>query len=176
MRRAGHRCRAPRTVRELANALIDASLAAADRDGAAARAFERLLEHAAAHFAHEEALLARRGFAQLDAHRRAHAGLLGRAQALRQAWRDGAAGLGAIVEFLAGDLVARHLFKADREFFFCLPMNLSRHGEKAAVHFHLSSEAGLPFEKGNKGCCPRPRANRRPADPRRAGRGRISPG
>ncbi len=92
----------------LANALIDAALTAADRDGEAARAFDRLLEHVAAHFAHEEALLAQHGFAQLDAHRRAHAGLLGRAQALRR---------GAIVEFLAGEVVARHLFKADREFF-----------------------------------------------------------
>ncbi len=101
----------------LANALIDAALTAADRDGDAACAFDRLLEHVAAHFAHEEALLAQYGFAQLDAHRRAHAGLLGRAQALRREWLQGAAGLGAIVEFIAGDVVARHLFKADREFF-----------------------------------------------------------
>lgn len=101
----------------LANALIDAALTAADRDGDAARAFDRLLEHVATHFAHEEALLAQHGFAHLDAHRRTHAGLLGRAQALRQEWQNGAAGLGAIVEFLAGEVVARHLFKADREFF-----------------------------------------------------------
>lgn len=101
----------------LANALIDAALAASDGDGGAARAFDRLLDHVAAHFAHEEALLAQYGFAQLDAHRRAHAGLLGRARTLRQEWQDGRAGLGPIVEFLAGEVVARHLFRADREFF-----------------------------------------------------------
>ncbi len=105
----------------LANALIDAMLPAAGRDGDAARAFDRLLEHVAAHFAHEEALLAQRGFSQLDGHRRAHAGLLGRAQVLRKEWHDGDAGLGAIIEFLAGDVVARHLFRADREFFSLFP-------------------------------------------------------
>ncbi|GIK25786.1 MAG: hypothetical protein BroJett006_20320 [Betaproteobacteria bacterium] len=106
-----------RELFELANALIDASLAADDRAGDAAHAFDRLLEHVALHFAHEEALLAQHGFARLDAHRCAHAGLLRRAQELRQEWQKGAEGLGAIVEFLAGDVVARHLFKADREFF-----------------------------------------------------------
>jgi len=157
----GYECGEPvidaehRELFELANALIDASLAAADRDGAAARAFERLLEHAAAHFAHEEALLARRGFAQLDAHRRAHAGLLGRAQALRQAWRDGAAGLGAIVEFLAGDLVARHLFKADREFFFLFANESQPTWRESCRSFPLEQRGGPPpLKKGEQGLLP----------------------
>lgn len=67
--------------------------------------------------AHEETLLAQRGFAQLDTHRRTHAGLLERAQTLQREWQDGAARLGAIVEFIAGEVVARHLFRADWEFF-----------------------------------------------------------
>jgi diguanylate cyclase (GGDEF)-like protein/hemerythrin-like metal-binding protein len=101
----------------LVNALIDASLTTADRDGDAAHAFDRLHEHIATHFAHEETLLAEHGFTQLEAHRRAHAGLLRRARTLRREWQNHAAGLGAIVEFLAGDVVARHLFKMDRDFF-----------------------------------------------------------
>jgi diguanylate cyclase (GGDEF)-like protein/hemerythrin-like metal-binding protein len=119
----GYECGEPtidaehRELFALANALIDASLSEDSRGGAAARAFDRLLDHIAAHFADEEALLVRHGFAQIEAHRRAHAGLLGRAKSLRREWEAGAAGLGTVVEFLAGDVVARHLFKADREFF-----------------------------------------------------------
>ncbi len=119
----GYECGEPdidaehRALFELANALIDAALAAGDRDGDAARAFDRLLAHVTAHFAHEERLLAAQGFASLAAHRKAHAGLLARALELRRRWAAGEAGLGAVVEFLAGEVVARHLFRADREFF-----------------------------------------------------------
>ena len=119
----GYECGEPdidgehRILFELANALIDAALPASDGDGDAARAFDRLIEHVTAHFAHEEGLLEARGFASLAAHRKAHAGLLARAHELRQRWVAGEAGLGAVVEFRAGEVVARHLFRADREFF-----------------------------------------------------------
>ena len=119
----GYECGEPtidaehRQLFALANALINASLSEDGRRGEAARAFDRLLEHIAAHFADEEALLVRHGFARVEAHRRAHAGLLGRARSLRREWEAGAAGLGTVVEFLAGEVVARHFFKADREFF-----------------------------------------------------------
>lgn len=101
----------------LANSLIDASLCEDGSRDEAARAFDRLLAHLALHFEHEENLLQRLCYDRLDGHRRAHAGLLGRARALRREWDAGAVGLGAVVAFLAGDVVARHLFKTDREFF-----------------------------------------------------------
>lgn len=106
-----------RTLFDLSNALIDAFLDRGDDFAVVASAYDRLMAHIEAHFAHEEALLAQRGFAGLDAHRRAHAGLLKRAGELRGAVASGAAGLGGLVEFLAGEVVARHLFRADREFF-----------------------------------------------------------
>lgn len=106
-----------RALFDLANALIDAALPADHPEGVASQAFDRLLEHVTAHFAHEERLLEARGFAALAIHRKAHAGLMARAHDLRRRWAAGEAGPGAVVEFLAGEVVARHLFRADREFF-----------------------------------------------------------
>lgn len=101
----------------LANELIDASILSENNSAEVLPVFDRLLDHIASHFSHEEALLARHGYAQLEAHRRAHAGLLKRARELKAALAAGEASLGEIVEFLAGEVVARHLFKADRNFF-----------------------------------------------------------
>jgi hemerythrin-like metal-binding protein len=106
-----------RELFRLANELIDAFLAGGEEFAGVVRAYDSLLAHIAAHFANEEALLAQRGYAGLDAHRRAHAGLLGRARDLRSTVASGGAGLGGMIEFLAGDVVARHLFKTDRDFF-----------------------------------------------------------
>ena len=105
-----------RELFDLANALIQAATdcSGPDRIGPA---FDRLLDHVARHFASEEALLESHGYARLDTHRRAHAGLLGRAHDLKAAVEAGQAKLGSVVEFLANDVVARHLFGADRDFF-----------------------------------------------------------
>jgi hemerythrin len=62
-------------------------------------------------------LLERHGYAQLDMHKRAHAGLLARACELRADALAGSVAPGALIEFLANDVVARHLLSADREFF-----------------------------------------------------------
>jgi diguanylate cyclase (GGDEF)-like protein/hemerythrin-like metal-binding protein len=118
-----HECGEPSIDREhqelfeLANDLIDEFFAHDEDSGQILPAFDRLLGHIARHFASEEEILARHGYAELEAHRRAHAGLLARAEELRNAVQAGGAGLGGLVEFLAGDVVARHLFKADRDFF-----------------------------------------------------------
>ena len=106
-----------RELFDLANALLDSSLGGGNDPARVASAFQRLMEHIAAHFAHEEALLAQRGYARLEAHRRIHAGLLARACELQDAIAAGGANLGGVVEFLARDVVARHIFKADRDFF-----------------------------------------------------------
>lgn len=69
------------------------------------------------HFADEEALLEQRHTVDLAAHKRAHAGLLARAEKLRADAAAGTATTGGLIEFLANDIVARHLFTADRDFF-----------------------------------------------------------
>jgi diguanylate cyclase (GGDEF)-like protein/hemerythrin-like metal-binding protein len=101
----------------LANALIDASVMNNSDSGKVLPVFDKLLDHIAGHFASEEAILARHGYARIEGHRRAHANLLKRARELRDALASGGAALGGIVEFLASEVVARHLFKADRDFF-----------------------------------------------------------
>jgi len=106
-----------RELFELANALIDAFLSGAKDFAAIAPAYDRLMGHIVLHFTEEEAILQHRGYAELKTHRRAHRGLLARAQELRGRVADGSAGLGALVEFLAGDVVTRHLFRMDRDFF-----------------------------------------------------------
>lgn len=106
-----------RELFELANVLIDAFLSGAEDFAAIAPAYDRLLEHILRHFADEEAILARRSYPELELHRRAHRGLVARARELRGLVIDGSAGLGGLVEFLAGDVVSRHLFRMDRDFF-----------------------------------------------------------
>ena len=80
-------------------------------------ALDGVLAHIAMHFADEERILAEHGFADLEAHRLAHARLLARAADLRAAVIEGAATLGDLVEFLGDGVIAQHLFKADRAFF-----------------------------------------------------------
>ncbi len=76
-----------------------------------------LLAHVSRHFADEEAILRSRHYAKLEAHQHAHAGLLARAARLKAKADAGDVTLGEVVEFLAHDVVARHLLTADREFF-----------------------------------------------------------
>jgi len=101
----------------LANVLLDASFKKGSSQHAFSAALEKLLTHIARHFADEEALLARHGYKDLEAHRRAHAGLLARAGELKASAAAGHSTLGDLVEFLANSVVAQHLFKVDREFF-----------------------------------------------------------
>ena len=106
-----------RELFELANVLLDASFKSASSPQAFSAALEKLLAHVVRHFANEEDVLARHGYARLETHRAAHAGLLARAGELKASAAAGKASLGVLVEFLANTVVARHLFKADREYF-----------------------------------------------------------
>ena len=107
----------------LANALLDA--AAARVPAGPSAELDALLAHTERHFADEEAILERIGYHSLTEHRRAHAGLLRRAGVLRARVSAGEAKFGAIVEFLAQDVVARHLIALDRAFF---PLLVERTG------------------------------------------------
>ena len=102
---------------ELANSLIGIVLDAASERPTFNEALNVLLEHIAGHFADEEAILESKGYAHLRRHRRAHAGLLQRARALKQRAEAGEIPLGQLVEFIARDVVAGHLLAADRDFF-----------------------------------------------------------
>lgn len=117
-----------RELFDLANALIQAALSGEEDPVRVGPALHSLLDHVARHFSHEEALLDQLGYARLAAHRRAHAGLLGRANELREAVANGQASLGSMVEFLAKDVVARHLLGADRDFFPLIQSDAARRG------------------------------------------------
>lgn len=101
----------------LANELISASIGSQAGPEAARKALDRLIEHLVRHFSDEEAILEWHGYPGLSAHKRAHEGLVRRALELKTRAKAGEGRLGELVEFLADDVVAGHLFKMDREFF-----------------------------------------------------------
>jgi len=100
-----------------ANRLIDAAFRAEVAPGKLRSALDELLDHVQRHFTDEEAILAQLHYADLEQHKRSHAGLLRRPSFLKERAEAGEATLGAVVEFLAQDVVARHLMTVDRAFF-----------------------------------------------------------
>lgn len=102
---------------DLANVLLDASFKLKTAPQAFNEALEKVVAHIAKHFADEEVLLARYGYKDLDLHRRIHARLLARAEEIKASAAAGKTTLGDLVEFLAKNVVAQHLFKEDRKFF-----------------------------------------------------------
>jgi len=106
-----------RELVDLANVAFDASFGLDKDPSTLDAAFERLLSHVEAHFAHEEKLLAEHGFKNLSSHRAAHQALLARARAIQADIEAGTTSTGALIEFLANKVVAQHLSGADKEFF-----------------------------------------------------------
>ena len=106
-----------RRLFELANALIDASFVQGKTPELFYTALGDLLAHVVRHFADEERLLEERGYARLAPHQAAHGRLLEKAALLDDAARAGTATLGDVVNFVAGEVVAHHLFTMDRDFF-----------------------------------------------------------
>jgi len=106
-----------RQLFDLANVLIDASFVQENAPEVFRAALDDLLAHVAGHFAHEEALLEQRQYARLIPHKAAHARLLEKAAVLSDAARAGSATLGDVVNFVAAEVVARHLLTTDRDFF-----------------------------------------------------------
>ena len=101
----------------LANKLIDASLQQPMQAAAMNALLEEFLTQVQRHFADEEAILARLQYHHLVEHKRAHAGLVRRALLMADRFESGDGSVGELVEFLAQDLVARHLNSVDRAFF-----------------------------------------------------------
>lgn len=106
-----------RKLFDLSNRLIETAFDGNPGSLAFHAAFDALLAHVAQHFADEEVILRNRRYAKLDAHQRAHESLLARAAQLKAKSVTGDVTLGEVVEFLAHDVVARHLLTADRDFF-----------------------------------------------------------
>jgi diguanylate cyclase (GGDEF)-like protein/hemerythrin-like metal-binding protein len=102
---------------ELTNELIDAVIGRDGNRERTDRVLNELLEHIRMHFAFEEALLERLGYEHLRVHRGAHALLLNRAIELREHATLGQLESGVLLEFLAKDVVSRHILAVDRHFF-----------------------------------------------------------
>lgn len=69
------------------------------------------------HFLREEAFLAHRDWPGVEDHREQHRHLLHKARALAQNFRLQAVDAGAVFEFLAQDLIAKHMLLGDRHYF-----------------------------------------------------------
>ena len=102
---------------QLANDLLDALLSGRPDDEVSA-AITGLMAAVVQHFRDEEAILAALGFPGLAEHARRHGGLVERALDLERAFRAGTLSTGRLFQFLAHEVVATHLLKADREFFY----------------------------------------------------------
>jgi len=101
---------------ELANELLDAFLSGRPLDEVSGFV-EGLLAAVVQHFRDEEAMLATREFPGLARHAKLHVALVDRALELQRTLRAGTLSLGTLFQFLAYDVVASHMLKADREFF-----------------------------------------------------------
>jgi diguanylate cyclase (GGDEF)-like protein/hemerythrin-like metal-binding protein len=152
-----------RELFELANAAIQACQS---RDcEAGVSALDRLLTHVARHFEAEEAILSERRYPKLHEHKAAHAALLTRAQALRESVRGEGPQLGPLVEFLADDVVSRHLLTVDRAFFDLFARDDERPTD-GSVSLHENRHShDAAAEEEQSAALPQPRA----AAPLRAG-------
>ncbi len=115
----------------LANTLIDASLQAKADPKGMNSLLDQFLQHVQRHFADEEAILSRLNYGQLAEHQRAHEGLVRRALTMAARFESGDGSVGELVEFLAQDVVARHLIAVDRAFF---PLIARARGQATAIH------------------------------------------
>jgi hemerythrin-like metal-binding protein len=100
----------------LANALLDAVLSGRPIDEMNAF-INTLMTAIAEHFQDEEKILSELEFAGLADHAKLHAALVEQALALKEAFLAGTLSVGSLLQFLAHDVVASHMLKADREFF-----------------------------------------------------------
>jgi diguanylate cyclase (GGDEF)-like protein/hemerythrin-like metal-binding protein len=81
------------------------------------RVWDALLSHTVEHFAHEEEILRRRGYPELEQHAESHRHLIARAMELRGQVEQRDGYFGSVVKFLYRDLVVLHLLNEDRAFF-----------------------------------------------------------
>ena len=78
---------------------------------------ETLIRDVVQHFKDEESIIKAAGFPGAVAHAAIHSALVAGAVSLVDRFHAGALGIGELFQFLANDVVARHMLGADREFF-----------------------------------------------------------
>jgi diguanylate cyclase (GGDEF)-like protein/hemerythrin-like metal-binding protein/PAS domain S-box-containing protein len=100
-----------RELFRLANALLDAAPAHFEE------AFDTLLAHVEQHFADEETVLRDHAYEALAEHSASHRELIRSALELRRRVAEKKVSMGELVDFLARDVVARHMLQEDRKFF-----------------------------------------------------------
>ncbi|HIJ62847.1 MAG TPA: diguanylate cyclase [Rhodospirillaceae bacterium] len=100
----------------IANALLCAILSGNPSDDIK-RIIHVLVGELTAHFKNEETVIAAAGFPGLEEHQDLHRLILKKADQLLQEFAADTAEIGAIFQFLAHDVVARHMLVADYEFF-----------------------------------------------------------
>jgi len=78
---------------------------------------DSLLRNAAQHFKDEEAIITAAGYPGASDHAAIHRELLEKAARLVASFHAGTLSIGELFEFLAHDVIARHILRSDREFF-----------------------------------------------------------
>ncbi|NGX15863.1 diguanylate cyclase [Wenzhouxiangella sp. XN24] len=101
---------------DVANEILAAVLSSRPRDEIA-EIVERLIADVVQHFKDEEEFLASIGFVELEEHAEEHGRLLDKAQRLSAAFHEDSLGVGELFQFLAYDVVTRHILGADRQYF-----------------------------------------------------------
>jgi len=109
-----------------ANELLEAVLSGRPRDEVMVT-IEQLVRSVGKHFRDEEWIMDALGFAGLEAHREEHAGLMARCREMVTDYEAGALPVGEIFQFLAHELVTRHILGSDRDYY---PLTIL-HAEKA---------------------------------------------
>lgn len=105
-----------------ANGLLGAMLAGQQSDEVN-RMLDTLIQDVVQHFRDEEAIITAAGVPGLAEHLDTHHELVDRVVSMRDAFRAGVLGIGELFQFIAHDLVARHMLGADRKLFPYLTVN-----------------------------------------------------
>lgn len=100
----------------IANALLCAMLSKNSAEDIN-RILHLLIGEITVHFQHEESIIAAAEFPGLKDHRDLHTVILDKARQMSQEFAAGTLEIGSVFQFLAHDVVARHMLVADYEFF-----------------------------------------------------------
>ncbi|MGD9611164.1 MAG: diguanylate cyclase [Desulfovibrionaceae bacterium] len=92
---------------------------------------EALLAEVLTHFHDEELIFRAAGYAEADAHAAIHQALLDKARTMAEKYTQDALTLGEVFDFLAKDVVSRHMLAEDRKFFPCLRTGLPTLGPRS---------------------------------------------
>ena len=99
-----------------ANQLLAAILSGRPRDEVAAL-IDTLINHVVQHFEDEEVIINATGFPGAQGHAAIHRTLVDKAADVANRFHGSTLDVGEVFQFLAHDVVARHMLGADREFF-----------------------------------------------------------